>query len=551
VTRARCAFTLLILVQSLAVAGDLTINAGVSAELVDQQIKTKDEPKETINTTSRLIKPFAALTYEAKDFDVFFKGINNRIRQKRDDQTSNQDYTEYNYSGNYDIVNSLLSFNTSGIRSYTNNSLNSFLVDDFLLNSDSLNKITSDNASFRLNIRRGEYYGLSATTLYRHTTSERNEPSTIDESVFQNETYGLTLNAITGTNLDGARVSLSSNLNYSKRDSGEDFASQQVSISADIETYGDFGIALNSSYENNEFRTEFESESAGAREFSSVGAGLIWQPRNDRYIKILFNRSLTSSLVEGEEDEEDNYISYNIDWAFSLRTSIQGSFYRRFFGDAADLSFRHRTKHWQSSISYTEVVSSNSQLLNSGDVGLFICDNGSTDIADCRLSDTLEPELEQGEALQPFEVPNFEINDRIILRKSLTAQTAVTRKRTTLSLTAIRSESDEIEINRIYNVSTIRTSLNFAVSPRTSLQYAYSYAKTELDEDGELENATTMQHNIELRHKLSRRFTSAVSLSYLDRDGEITRGTPSLEGLDGPLTDRRITFRISYAIGMN
>lgn len=546
ISKSACALGLLMGVQCTVTAGDLKFNAGVSAELVDQQIKTKDDPKQTIDALDTIVKPFASISYEAKDFDVFFKGTNNQVRRDLDNESTTQDYTEYNYSGNFDIIDDLLSLQASGIKSYTSNSLNSFLADDFLLNADSLNKITSDNANLRLNIRRGEFYGLSASSSYRHTVSERDDASMLDDSVFENESYGITLDAISGEGLDGARVSLSSNFQYSKRDSGEDFVSQQVSLSGDIEVYGDFGIALNSSYENNEFRTDFDSDSDGFREFYSYGAGLIWQPSNDRYIEVLFNRSSTSSLIEGAEDEEDSFLSYNVSWAFSERTSIQGNFTRRFFGDAGSLSFRHQLKNWRSSVTYTEVVSSTSNLINSNDVGLFICDNGSSDIADCRLSDTLEPELEPGEVLQPFGGQNPVVNDRIILRKSLRAQTAVTRRRTTLSLTAIRSEDEEIEVDRIFDVSTIRANLAFELTQNTSLQYVFNYAKTERDQRGEIESSTTKEHSIEARRQISRRFSASIGLRYLDRDGEVNRGTPSFIGLDGPLTDRRLTFRISY-----
>lgn len=541
--------TLMIYFQSLSYSGELRASAGVSTEIVVQHIETKEAPKVSIDATNIIIKPFASLSYQAKDFDVFFQGTNNQVRRKLENETTTQDFTEYNYSGNFDIVDKVLSFRASGNRSYRNNAINSFLVDDFLLNADSLNKVSTDRSSLQLNIRRGEFYGLSATTSYSTTTSDLSNTSEPDDSIFKNESYQLSFNAVTGESFERARVVLSGNTQYLKRNNGQDFVSQRASISSDIEAYGDFGFTLNGSYENNEIKTDFNTENNGLREFYSFGAGLIWQPRDDRYIKVLLNRSYTSSLIDDESDDEDSFLSYNINWAFSARTSIQGNFTRRFFGDAGNLSFLHRTKNWRSSVTYTEIVSSTSQLRNSNDVGLFICENGSSNITDCRLSETLEPELEQGEVLQPFAVQNLAINDRIILRKSLTAQTAVTRRRTTLSLTGTRSEDEEIEINRIFDVNTIRANLSFSLTRNTSLQYRYTYAQTERDQDGELESATTQEHSIEMSRRVSERFSTSLGLRYLDREGEINRGNQSFRGLNGPLTDRRITFRISYNLG--
>ena len=548
ISRVVCIF-ILVIPQFVAIAGDVKFNAGVSAKLVEQQIKTKDTPMRTIDATNILLTPFASVSYQAKDFDLFFRGTNNQVRRKLDNETTTQNFTEYNYAGNYDLFENVLSLNINGNRSYRSSSQNSFVVDDFLLNSESLNKVTSNRAQLRLNVRRGKYYGLSATSFYRITSSDRNENRVADDSVFDNENYGVSVNAVTGENLDGAKVSLTSNLQYSERDSGRDFSSQRLGISSDIEAYGDFGLALNGTYENNEIKNDSEMVDNRLREFYTVGAGIIWQPRDTRYVRVLWNRSLSSSIIDGEEDEKDNFLSFNIDWAFSSRTALQANYTRRFFGDAGNLSFRHQTKSWRSSVTYSEVVSSTSQFINTNNVGLFICDNGSADLSNCRLSDSLEPDLEPGQALQPFVVRGLALNDRIILRKSLTAQTAVTRRRTTFSLTGSRSQDDEIEINRIFDISTVRANLSFSLSQRSSIQYGYTFAKTERDQDGVLESAITKEHNINFRRQVTRRFSASLGLSYLDRNGEVTRGTPSIRGLNGPLTDRRVTFRITYDFG--
>jgi uncharacterized protein (PEP-CTERM system associated) len=544
-------FCYLVTINTVALAADVSVNAGLSAELVDQQIKTKESPKQTIDATNIIVRPFASLQYQTKSLNFFLKGTNNNIRKKLDNETITQNFAEYSYSGSYDIVENLLLLSAYGSSRYSSNSLNSFLVDDFLLNSDSLNKIESDSASLALNVRRGKFYGLSSTTSYTHINSRLNNTLSPDDTVFESENYGFTFEAVTGENLDGARISLSSVMQYSKRGFGQDFISQQIGLAGDFEVYGDFGISVNANYENNEFKQDVETVNNGLREFYSYGAGIIWQPRSDRYLKVLLNNSVTSSLIDGEQDEEDTFLSYNVNWAFSQRTSLQGSFTRRFFGNAGNLSFNHRLKNWRSSINYTEVVSSNSRLINSNNVGLFICENGSTDIADCRLSDTLEPDLGQGEVLQPFVIQNPIINDRIVIRKSLTALAAVTRRRTTLSLTASRSENEEVEVNSILSTSVIRASLDFSLGNNTKLQYSYSFANSEFERDGDLEDAITKRHNIEFRRQLTSKFTAALGLSHLDRNGEISRGTQSLRGLSGPLTDRRLTFRISYDLGSN
>jgi uncharacterized protein (PEP-CTERM system associated) len=268
-------------------------------------------------------------------------------------------------------------------------------------------------------------------------------------------------------------------------------------------------------------------------------------------IEVTLNRSSTNSQLEDGEDETDTFIGYSVNWAFSTRTRLQGSYTRRFFGDAGNLSFRHQLRNWRSSINYSEVVSSTSQLINSQNTGLFVCDSGSNDFSSCRLSDDLEPDLNAGEVVVPLTIPTLDLNDRIIIRKSLTAQTAVSRRRTTLSITGSVSEDEEVEINRIFDVQSLSMLLNFQVSQRSSISVSNLYSEREQDRSGELQQATTRRQELRYNRRISNNFTTALALTYLKRDGEVNRGFEDFRGINGSLTDRRISFSLSYTFGEN
>jgi uncharacterized protein (PEP-CTERM system associated) len=550
VTRIVALMGILLFIAHASTAGEVKFSASLDAEAIEQQINVVDGDVD-IGSSNQIIRPIASIRYISRDLNAFLQGTHNHVRRQLDGSNNIQDYPSLSYTGSYDVVKGLLSLNAGGSQSYRNEGVNTFLLDDFLLNGDNLNKVTSHRASATLSLPRGKYFGLDSTAEYSKNKSDNNnQNSSSVGSLFDSQGYTLSLSALSGKRIRGIRSILTGNLNFVKRSSQEDFFSQRANLSNDIKVYKQLGIALNASYENNELKSDTDTSFDGFREFYSIGAGLVWQATVNRSIEIAWNRSYTEPVGGIGETEDKNFISYDINWAFSDRTSIQGQFTRRFFGDAGNLSIIHQLRNWRSSLTYNETVNSTSQLANRSDQALFICEGGSTNIADCLLSDSLSPDLEQGQVLQPIVVQSFGLNDRIILNKSLTAQTAVTRRRTTISLTGTKSEIEELEFDRVIDTANIRFQVAFKLSNRTGLSISSNYSVAEFVNTGEQQKQTTREQSIELTRQLSERFTVAINLRHLDRKGEAIIGNnANFGGLNGPLTDNRATFKVSYKFG--
>jgi hypothetical protein len=129
----------------------------------------------------------------------------------------------------------LLSLNAGGSQSYRNEGVNTFLLDDFLLNGDNLNKVTSHRASATLSLPRGKYFGLDSTAEYSKNKSDNNnQNSSSVGSLFDSQGYTLSLSALSGKRIRGIRSILTGNLNFVKRSSQEDFFSQRANLSNDI-----------------------------------------------------------------------------------------------------------------------------------------------------------------------------------------------------------------------------------------------------------------------------------------------------------------------------
>ncbi|MFT5994686.1 MAG: hypothetical protein ACJA0G_000807 [Kangiellaceae bacterium] len=541
--------SVLIIFANILTAGDLKVNASIDTEWIEQAINIVDDDT-NIDSSNQIIKPFAIISYVGRDIRASIQGTHNHVRRQLDSEHLTQNYPTVAYSADYDAIKGLLNVSVKGSQNYRSEGISSFLVDDFLLNGDSLNKISSQQASASLTLPKGKYFGLVASTFYSKNNSDTNNNDTSSAgSLFNSQSHGVSLSASSGKRIKGIRSSITGSLNYVKRGNNQDFVSQNVNFNNDIKVYSQFGLAFNTSYENNELKAQSDDSFDSFREFYSIGAGIVWQSSIERSLEIAWNRSYNKPQGDIGDTEENDFISYDVNWAFSDRTKIQGTFTRRFFGDAGDLSISHRLRNWRSSLTYRESVNTTSQLANGTDVALFICEGGSTSIADCSLSDTLNPELGAGQTLQPIVVQNFGLNDRVILNKNLTAQTAVTRRRTTLSLTGTKSEIEELEFDRVFDTASVNLELAFKLSARTNLTLSSKYASIETVDIGELEGQTTREQSIELTRKLTRRLSTSIGLRHLDRVGELNRGNAGFGGLNGSLTDKRITLKVSYQFG--
>jgi uncharacterized protein (PEP-CTERM system associated) len=539
-----------LLLANSAVARDVKFSLGIDADWIEQKIDV-EEDNSSISSSNQIIKPYTQISYLGRDIRASLTGTHNHVRRQLDSENITQNYPELRYSGSYDAIEGLLNFSVNGSQSYRSEGIGSFLVDDFLLNGDNLNKVTSQQASVTLNLPRADIFGLTASAFYRNNKSDRNENGTSSiASLFDSKSHGASFNIISGESLDGIRSTITGNYNYVERDTQQDFVSHALNIDNSVKIYGSFGIALNASYEDNDIKSNLDQSQSRLREFYSVGAGLVWQSSIDRFLEVAYNRSFRESPDENSDTEENNFVSYKVNWAFSERTSLQANFTKRFFGDAGNVSFIHQLRNWRSSVTYNESVNTTSQLANSSDVALFICDGGSTNIADCQLSDSLTPDLGVGQVLQPIVFQNFELNDRVILSKNLTAQSAVTRRRTTLSVTATKSKIDEFEFDQAFETTGLQLQVLFNISQRTNLTLTSSYSKIETVDTAEPETQTTNEQSIDLTHQLTRQFSASIGLRYLDREGDLIRGDGGdFRGLSGPLSDQRISFRVSYQFG--
>nr|WP_136251747.1 hypothetical protein [Ningiella ruwaisensis] len=540
-------------------ARELDLRAGVEAEYVIQTVDDIERSQE-IDSDNIIISPFFTAIYEARDLQFLLNAEHNHVRRSLDSNDVTNNYTNYNASGRYEIVQNLLDFNARASRSYRSLAAQSFLVDNFLLNADNLTKVDLQSAGLNFNLPTGDYFGVvanvSASKTSSETESDPGEDNPLARNDFDNDFLNASIRIENGIATLPVTYNFDGSYNRTERQNFQDLTSEYYNAKLGLNLISDFAIKLLGSYENNDLAREESGEQGSAlREFYSYGVGFAWQPRNNRYIELGWNRSTTEGL-NGEEDEENDFLSVDVNWAFTSRTSIRGNYGRRFFGESGSLSLNHNLRNWRSSITYNENILANSQLLLVEQPGLLICANGSTDISDCSLTDEInESDLGPDDILVPVITNDFELNDRVVIRKAWTAQTSVDVRRTTLTAALSKSSNEEVEIARDQDILLGRLGAAIDIGPRTVLILDASYSDVEntTPERG-LTDAVIKQASIEFERRMTRRLFASIGFSYLDRDNEPGVGNiggGNIQGINGPLTDRRITASIRYEFDSN
>jgi len=178
---------------------------------------------------------------------------------------------------------------------------------------------------------------------------------------------------------------------------------------------------------------------------------------------------------------------------------------------------------------------------------LLICANGSQDLSDCRLTDDLNTELGAGDIAIRTNFNVADLNDNVIVRKVLSAQSAVDLRRTTIVGTLTRSTNEQQDARNNLLITTASLLGTLRASSRSTFTANLSYS--DLERTGDTAQTSTVKRaELVYERDLSLRMSATLGLSYLDRKGGNLGGGNLAQGINGPLTERIIRLGVSYQL---
>ncbi|MGJ8674725.1 MAG: TIGR03016 family PEP-CTERM system-associated outer membrane protein [Pseudoalteromonas sp.] len=527
-------------VNSTAAANELSWAIGVDNEFVYQDVYS-DERRETINSENYILRPQLSLNFTSKRTNAFWRATHNHVRRSLQDANVTNNYTNYAYGGSFAAIQNLLTFTASGALNYQSAAANGFLVDSFLLNADNLSKTRSNRFGADFTLPQGDYFGHTTRVNYSITESEKreNSPNQLDSNVLSVST-----NTFTGNDFERFSAQVNTDFSISERSVNGDYTNRRANGDMSYRLISNLGVIATASHEANQVKSQ-DNVFSNARQFNSVGAGLIWREAENKRIAVTWNRADNDAAEEDENNK--GYVGADLNWQFTPRTQISAGYTRRFFGESGNFSFQHRLRKLRTQVTYSEEITSFSRLIaEPGNLGVFVCVDGISELAACFQPSSLNYQLQPNEQFVQFSGQNSEINDDLILRKALSWQLGTELRRTKVSINGRYSTNDYLETDRLSRTYSAGTSIAFSIGQKTDISWTTNAAVTDDIFEGERGTSEVFTSKIGLDRKIGRYFDLSLDFSYLQRETEGRVIGGGLGGLAGDIQERRVTLTLKY-----
>jgi uncharacterized protein (PEP-CTERM system associated) len=265
-----------------------------------------------------------------------------------------------------------------------------------------------------------------------------------------------------------------------------------------------------------------------------VGISLAQSP--NRYVAMTYNTG------KRDDAEHDYFVGGNLNWAFSGRTYVSGSYGKRYYGDSGNVTFSYASKHLRATFSYEEEVTNFSRLNSSEEsLGLFVCPSNDLNISSCYQPNSLNVQLEPGEQFTEFSEFVVEVSDEPILMKRARAVLGYSKTRFSTALEFLYS-NPFYEISKREQLSyTTNLSMNYELGPRTDfrtqLTYIEAYERPGDNGLGLRYDDTIVRAISAISYRLNENILADLELRFVDRDSDVDARNAA---------DRRITASIKY-----
>lgn len=518
-------------------AGELSFAPALDTSLVQQKYTFASDAQRDINTL--VVTPSFTAEYSARKFTLSATAAHTQQESNVDEDTQEDSFTSYRVNGEFFIVDRLLYLTVARSQSHQSFNPNQFAIEDFLFRDTPLRKNTSQQISLNSNIQNNDYINGNLQAFHSQF-----DISALATELNDNEssTSGFSAQLRQGDDIKAMTWSLVLNHQDSEQFSANDLSTQYAQLTTNFRVFNDFGLTTTAQTEKNEVTGTTQAFSQ-LRDFSSIGLGVNYSPSANRIIALTYNKGTTDGL-NGQAEEEDNFVAGSINWAFSSRTQLTLNAAKRFYGRSASGNLSYNTKHWRASATRSETVTSTSRLLNEGSsLAAFVCPTGATSVGDCFLPDTLDYNLGAGENFVNFLQPNISLEDSIILRKNNVVSVGYQKRKLSLSFSASLNE-DENQANFITTETASKNaSITYKVGARSSLSLTWTDSETKrIDQDDNNLSGNTDKVALRFERTFGRDWSANAELANINRDGFV----PGFATQGDKLKDKRVSVGLSY-----
>ncbi|WP_338518291.1 hypothetical protein [Alteromonas gracilis] len=545
VTRALVLSIIVFSLSTLSYANDIRINGSVSVEGI---YRDSDSNNSRFDETVGQVAPTFGISYQSARVSARLNARATHLERDNSDALNTQRNTfgSYNYNSRVELLENLLFLTADGGFSYRDGNPLNFLTSDFVNNSDNLVKTRTNSLAANVVTQNNRRFLVNGVARFSRTETDNTQRN---EGRIEDNNYSLTgsiqSNSLRSNVIWDARGS------YIETERGganqNSLMTRNYLANAEIKVFDNFGAFVTTSHDA--FQNESQDGNVNVQQFYSYGAGITYRQNRQRFLRLAFNKQFDSNIdVELADDQDinddDYFLSGELNWAISQRSSIRGLYTRRSTGRTGQLALNYNTRRIRARVDYNDSVTSFSRLISSPEnLGVFVCQQGSSDIADCFQPASLDYTLDADEQFVNFLSPNFEVSNEVINRESLIAQIGLQGRLTNISFNTRYSLDSFIDSGRQTRTISVGSTLshNIGVRSRVSLSATYARIQNNLSDTVGLDSENdNINASLVFTHSFRSPLTANLGMYYIERDagGSINQNFG--------LQERRLQLTIRY-----
>ena len=321
-TLLHCGTLLIVALATLpAIAAETQIAPKIRASSYAYQIKEFDTAG-TDEGVAIALSPSIDFSLDSKVLQTRFSWQHESLFYE-DDQRRNRSYDEFAFSNIVSLFNERLTWGVNARNSYQVRNSQSGIFNDKITAGGELSEATS-YGSF-INLSTAAYSDLNAALRLEYNHSEYDQPD-IDDGLpaFDNDSYRAGLLLASRDRSNTAFWRLEGALGKTRRQQLRDYDNRAAQAIIGLPLSSRLSLIGRGSYEFTDNNNFYQNQ------FYSYGGGIELKLGRVSWINVSVNQSTTKRF--DQEDEDTTYWATEFYLAPSRRTSLEGSYDRRYFG---------------------------------------------------------------------------------------------------------------------------------------------------------------------------------------------------------------------------
>ena len=461
-----------------AMAVDTTITPQIRASSYAYQIDQFDTDG-TDDGLALALSPSIDFSLSSKVLQTRFSWQHESLFYE-DSQRSNRSYDEFSFSNVLSLYQDRLTWGINARNSYQVRNTQNGVFSDKITAGGELSEATT-YGSF-LNLATASYSDLNAALRLEYNHSEFDRPD-IDDGLpaFDSDSYRAGLLLASRDRSRTAFWRLEGAVGKTERRDIRDYDSRLAQALIGLPLFSRLSLIGRGSYEYTDNNNFYQNE------FASYGAGIELKLGRVSWINVSVNSSTTKRF--DEEDEDNTYWATEFYLAPSRRTSLEGSFDRRYFGRTANLSGQYNVRALTMRLSVTDTVQTQTFLDRELiDLGIFVCPETAIEFTDCFRPPNANYIPQPGESYQQVFDVGLELDQQLVLRRSATFALGYSKRRLSVNLVMNVSDTEYVERNDEQDSRSVSLRTGWRLSERSSINAAlrvyqidYQFANREDD----------------------------------------------------------------------